>query len=127
MSIQLDQVEYANEAFYLAFEGKDIEAMEYLWSEAREPVCLHPGWPVLVGREPVMESWRGILSNPEQTHVSCFGARVTQLSEDTAIVACYEEVRDSVMAATNVFVVEDERLRLVCHQSGFCAHPPERE
>lgn len=125
MSIQLEQVEYANEAFYLAFEGKDIEAMENLWSEAREPVCLHPGWPLLIGREPVLESWRSILANPQQTQVSFFGARISQTSEDSAVVACYERTRDAVMVATNTFVTEGDRLRLVCHQAGFCAHPPE--
>ena len=35
MSIRLDEVEFANEAFYLAFEAKDFEAMTHLWSEER--------------------------------------------------------------------------------------------
>jgi hypothetical protein len=26
--------------------------------------CVHPGWPVLVGRQTVLESWRRILGNP---------------------------------------------------------------
>jgi len=124
MALQLEQVEFANEAFYLAFEGMDFDAMSHLWSEQREVICLHPGWPALVGREAVLESWRGILSNPQQGQVSFYGAQSQQIGEDTAAVVCYEQAGGNVMVATNVFVVEGDRLRLVSHQAGFCANPP---
>ena len=51
--MELEEVEFANEAFYLAFEGKDYDAMAHLWSHEREIVCLHPGWPALIGRDEV--------------------------------------------------------------------------
>ena len=120
----LEQAEFANEAFYLAFEGKDFEAMAHIWSPTRDVVCLHPGWPALVGRAAVLESWRGILSNPQQGQVSFYGATCSQLAADTFAVVCYEQAGTSVMVATNVFVAEDERLCLVSHQAGFCANPP---
>src|ERR1051326_4588679 len=47
----------ANEAFYRAFNQKDTAAMSVVWSESVEVGCVHPGWNVLTGREPVMESW----------------------------------------------------------------------
>ncbi len=124
MDLQLTQAEFANEAFYLAFEGKDFDAMAHLWSAQREVICLHPGWPALVGREAVLESWRGILSNPRQGQVSFYGAQCRQIGEDTVAVVCYEQAGDAVMVATNVFVKEDDRLCLVSHQAGFCANPP---
>ena len=127
MTIRLDEVEFANEAFYLAFEGKDIEAMAHLWTERREPLCLHPGWPALIGREAVLDSWRSILGNPQQGQVSFFNAHVSALSDTAAAVVCYERAGDTVMIATNVFVEEDDRLRLVSHQAGFCANPPPEE
>ena len=123
-AVQLEQAEFANEAFYLAFEGKDYAAMSHLWSANREVVCLHPGWPALIGRESVLESWKSILTNPQQGQVSFYNAQVQQISEDSAAVVCYELAGNSVMVATNIFAVEDDSLRLVFHQAGFCGKPP---
>ncbi len=120
----LAQAEFANEAFYLAFEGKDYGAMAHLWSQHRQVVCLHPGWPALIGRQAVLDSWRGILGNPQQGQVSFYGAQCCQLGTDTYAVVCYEQAGDSVMVATNVFAEEEGSLRLVSHQAGFCANPP---
>ncbi len=125
MPVDLEQAEFANEAFYLAFESKDVEAMAHLWSEDHDVVCLHPGWPALIGRERVMESWRSILSNPRQGQVSFYGASCHALNDDTVAVICYELAGDSVMVATNVFVEEDNRLRMVVHQAGYCGNPPD--
>ncbi len=124
MELKLEEAEFANEAFYLAFEAKDYSAMAHLWSEAREIICLHPGWPALIGRDAVMESWQAILTNPQQGQVSFYGAHAQQIGADTAAVVCYEEAGGNVMVATNVFAIEDERLRLVSHQAGYCANPP---
>ena len=125
MTIQLEQVEFANEAFYLAFESKDIYAINHLWSEQVSPICLHPGWPALVGREAVLDSFKNILSNPEQGQVSFFQPEIIQVSETSAVVVCYEQAGSTTMVATNTFVLEEDRVRLCCHQAGFCARPPE--
>ena len=116
--------EFANEAFYLAFETKDLNAMSHIWCEQGDPVCLHPGWPTLIGREAILESWRGILTNPHQSQVSFFDARVSLINDESAAVVCYEKTDDQIMAATNVFRVEGGRPRMYIHQAGFCAHPP---
>ena len=122
--MDLAQAEYANEAFYLAFEAKDYAAMDHLWSAAHEVVCVHPGWPALVGREAVMKSWQAILGNPQQAQVSFYGAECRRLGADAALVVCYETTPGAVMVATNVFVSEDGRLRMVAHQAGPCGRPP---
>ena len=124
MSIDLEQVEFANEAFYLAFEALDYEAMSNVWSGQRELLCLHPGWPALIGREKVLESWRAILANPQQGQVSFYNASCQSVADDVAAVICYEQAGGSVMVATNVFVQEGDRPRLVSHQAGFCGDPP---
>ena len=123
----LVEYEFANEAFYLAFEGKDYDAMAHLWSEERDVICLHPGWPALVGRAGVMQSWQDILGNPQQAQVSFYGARVCPITEESAAVVCYERTGDTTMVATNVFVREDDRLRMVSHHAGYCAQPPKEE
>ena len=53
-----------NLAFYAAFAERDLEAMGELWASDADVACMHPGWPVLEGRDAVMESWSRILSNP---------------------------------------------------------------
>ena len=125
-STPLEMYEFTNEAFYLAFEAKDLKAMSHVWCEQGEPVCLHPGWPTLIGRAAILESWRGILNNPKPSQVSFFDARVSPISDESAAVICYEESDGNIMVATNVFRVEGGRPRLYIHQAGFCAHPPTR-
>jgi hypothetical protein len=121
---ELVEYEFANEAFYLAFEGKDYEAMAHVWSAERELICLHPGWPALIGRKEVLNSWRNILSNPAQGQVSFYGAKVCMATEQSATVVCYEQAGDVTMVATNAFIAEGGRLRLVSHHAGYCANPP---
>ena len=119
-----DLYEFANEAFYLAFETKDYDAMAHLWSDSGDPVCLHPGWPALIGRTAILESWRNILGNTAQGRVSFYNATVSLIGSDSAAVVCYEQAGDQVMIATNVFKMTDGRPRLYIHQAGFCQHPP---
>jgi len=118
------RAEFANEAFYLAFESKDYPAMEHLWSTSREVVCIHPGWPALIGREAVLQSWRSILGNPEQGTVSFYGAQTHEFGTGLYAVVCYEQAGAATLVATNIFVEEDQRLRLILHQAGYCGHPP---
>src|SRR3546814_8193259 len=66
---------FANEAFYLAFQTKDMRAMEVLWAHRQPVACTHPGWPSLSGREQVMQSWAAILANPETRGIEMRGAR----------------------------------------------------
>jgi ketosteroid isomerase-like protein len=107
----------ANEAFYRAFNEKDFEAMEEVWSSSEEVSCIHPGWNVLSGREDVLGSWRTILGNPDQPRI-VFGGAAIQLLGDTALVVCRELVAGSPLAATNIFVNEAGSWKLVHHQSG---------
>jgi hypothetical protein len=107
----------ANEAFYAAFVARDMGAMEGVWSARAEITCIHPGWNVLAGREAVLESWEAILANPEQPRIVAGGAQA-QMLEEVAVVICRELVGGAPLAATNVFVREDGRWRLVHHQSG---------
>jgi hypothetical protein len=79
--------------------------------------CVHPGWPPLVDRQSVIESWRGILSNPESPRIVCYDERVF-LYGDTALVICEEELGGGTLIASNWFVREDDAWRMAHHQAG---------
>lgn len=114
---------FANEAFYLAFQTKDMDAMEDIWARRAPVACTHPGWPSLDGREQVMQSWAAILANPDTRGVEMRGAKAHRCGE-AGFVTCYEMIGDSLLAATNVFVREDATWKLVHHQAGPCNMPP---
>lgn len=111
-----------NDAFYAAFNARDVEAMEHLWAHGFPVVCLHPGSAALHGRSQVLRSWEAILRSEGAPRVAIAGARVVMLGE-TAMVLCYERMSDpetgggAVLAATNVFVREAGEWRLVHHHA----------
>ena len=41
---ELEGVLEANQAFYDAFEARDIDAMSEVWEHTDRVVCTHPGW-----------------------------------------------------------------------------------
>lgn len=120
---------FANDAFYLAVAGRDMQAMSDVWAENTEATCLHPGWPPLIGRDEILDSWRRILANQDQPPIDVFGA-TARVVGDCAIVLCYEVVSQNYLIATNLFVRENNVWRMIHHQSGGTPPPedlPERE
>ncbi len=69
MTPEEKDVAQANEGFYRAFESLDIKKMESVWASDGEIQCGHPGWRILRGWKPVMESWRQIFENTPQIQV----------------------------------------------------------
>lgn len=115
---------FANENFYLAFGARDMDSMASLWSERTVCLCVHPGWRLLRGREEVLGSWRNILANVAQPGIDFHNAQVV-VTGDSALVTCYELIGDGVCLATNGFVLEEGRVRMMLHHSGMCAEPPD--
>jgi len=117
----------ANASFYRAFAARDHAAMSELWARRAPVTCLHPGAPVLVGRGPVLASWRQILGRSPGMDLRC-DQPVVRVVGETAIVTCYEAGGDEPahLAATNVFVLEDGAWRMVHHHAGPLAHPVQR-
>jgi hypothetical protein len=118
-----DAVLAANLEFYRAFAMRDIGAMEALWARRSPVACIHPGWPALFDREAVLESWRGILGNPDSPRIACYDEHV-RLYGDTALVLCEEELGGGTLVASNLFVREDGAWRLAHHQAGQMAARP---
>ena len=105
----------ANQAFYQAFTHSDVDAMDAAWSKEAPVACVHPGWAPLIGRERVMQVWRGILENGS-TNIS-FDHATAHVVGDTAYVLCREVVGGAPLAATNFFVLEHGQWKLVHHQA----------
>ncbi len=118
------EILFTNEAFYHIFRNRDLGAMDELWARRTPVVCVHPGWKALTTREAVMESWRGVLSNPDAPPIACRAPRAC-VKGALGFVVCYEIVGQGVLVATNVFAREDGTWRMVHHQAGPCGVLPE--
>lgn len=123
--IETTAVLFANDVFYVAFAGRDMGAMDQVWSEQTSVACIHPGWNPIAGREEVMESWIAILGNEGSPPVQCRNAHATLIG-DVAVVVCHEEIDDTFLIATNIFVKEDGRWKMIHHQAGP-GQPPDEE
>lgn len=115
---------FVNQSFYEAFSARDVAAMEAIWS-SREPVlCTHPGWPPLIGRKAVIESWQQILGNAGAPKVRCAEAKV-HFSEGVAIVTCYELLEHGTLVATNLFMREGDDWKLMHHHASPTPRGPQ--
>lgn len=112
-----DAILAANAAYYHAFATGDVTAMSRLWADD-DLSCIHPGWPPLVGRQAVLDSYANILRNPNRERI--------EHCEDTAIIAadegrvlCVELISGAALAlaATNWFRRIDGAWRLIHHQA----------
>lgn len=124
--MERNAVLFANEAFYQAFAARDLAAMDAVWARRLPVSCIHPGWDLLVGRQPVMESWRSILSSPASPAIACRNP-TAHLLGDVALVTCYEAIGDTYLIATNVFAREGGAWRMVHHQAGPTSGVPAPE
>jgi ketosteroid isomerase-like protein len=118
MNDKLKAVQIANEAYYSAFAGNDYAAMDALWSNEQAIAIIHPGWEPLHGRKSVMESWRNIMDGPGESTIHCLDA-VVYIMGDTAFVICTERLPETDLVATNIFVMEQDKWKMVHHQAGL--------
>lgn len=110
----------ANDAFYSAFRQRDYLAMEDLWSRQESVCCYHPGWPGIMGRNEVLDSWYSILVMGDTPDIDITQPTIIRHGT-TAMVFCTERLGEVSLIATNTFVVEEGCWRMVHHQA---AHLP---
>jgi hypothetical protein len=118
-----EQLLRANRDFYRAFASADYVAMDRLWSEHAGSTCVHPGWEALRGRDRVMASWRGILRRPLPVRSR---DEVATVLGEVGVIVCIEVLPEGELVATNVFVLEQGRWRMLHHQAGLVARSRER-
>ncbi|REE97937.1 nuclear transport factor 2 family protein [Thermomonospora umbrina] len=126
----LARIEEANAEFYAAFEAGDLDRMSAVWADgahASAVGCVHPGWPLLRGREEVLRSWALIMANTPYIQFVLTDLH-TEVHGDQALVTCSENiitVDDSSgpgemlaggsVVATNVFLRVEGEWRLLHH------------
>ena len=124
-------VSKAMEAFYRAFENMDIQQMESVWASEESIECGHPGWRILRGRKPVMESWRRIFENTPDIKFMLSEVSIN-ISGVLAWVTLYENIHSRVaeqnvsatVLTTNIFKKFPEGWRMIHHHGSSVAQPP---
>lgn len=124
----IDAVRAANEAFYAAFEAGDIDAMDRMWVDGDDAVCVHPGGPTIRGARAIGRSWSLIMANTPYIQFILTDVEVS-LRGDAAVVSCTENVLTgderlgpnrfggAKAFATNVFTRTAEGWRIWAHHS----------
>jgi len=128
MSQDVGAVIAANQAFYDAFAHGDMQAMSAIWAESAPVACIHPGAPLLTGRETVVESWTAILQAASRPEIECLQPQAHLLGA-AAFVTCYERLggaAGATLLATNVFVLEARSWRLTHHHASPTPMTPAR-
>ncbi len=119
-AIAADAVLAANQAFYDAFNARDLAAMEALWSRRSPVACIHPGWAPLTGHRQVMQAFGAILANEATPEIACLSPEALLWGE-VALVVCVERLGEAALAASNLFRLEEGVWRMVHHQAGPAA------
>ncbi|OEV13180.1 nuclear transport factor 2 family protein [Streptomyces nanshensis] len=86
----VEAVEAANTALYDAVEHADLDALQKLWMDDGVSV-VHPGWPVLNGRDEVLRSYALIMANTDYVQFFLTDVEVS-VHGDTALVSCTENI-----------------------------------
>ena len=134
MTPEEQAVAQANEAFYRAFESLDLKRMESVWDQDREIQCGHPGWRILRGWKPVMESWRQIFENTPAIRFMLTDVAV-EVCNEVAWVTLYENLNSSLegqnvaatILTTNVFRKGSDGWRMIHHHGSSVAQAAPQE
>lgn len=129
-----DSILEANRAFYRAFESLDADRMGEVWLRDQRIVCIHPGWPRLIGWGPIMNSWARIFEDAFEMRFELDDPQV-MASGDLAVVVVEENLTQSGydgttctrVLATNVFERAQGRWWMVSHHGSPVLAPPDSE
>jgi ketosteroid isomerase-like protein len=111
-----------NHAFYRAFEKKDLDAMNAVWSKGAGSICIHPGREALRGWERISDSWQKIFRNTNYIEIDTQIITI-EINGDLAYVVLIETVLQVVgrrqlqarSMSTNVFERMAKQWYLVHH------------
>ena len=114
----------SNQKFYDAFNKKDLDLMTRIWLNDPKSQCVHPGWDVLNGFKPIIESWRRIFETGQDLEIKLSHIEAV-VSESLAWITCQENlfsistsgVQLSKVHATNLFKQINDEWKMVLHHA----------
>ncbi|MBI2168379.1 MAG: nuclear transport factor 2 family protein [Actinobacteria bacterium] len=122
----------ANQAFYEAFEARDLAALAGVWEQSERATCTHPGWPTLRGWSQIVASFESIFAKTPFIQFFLTEERVNVQGE-VAWVVVEENVLqahqthggsvaesllgDATAEAVNVFVRQGREWKMVLHHA----------
>ncbi|MBW4682607.1 MAG: nuclear transport factor 2 family protein [Microcoleus vaginatus WJT46-NPBG5] len=117
-----NEVLAANEAFYRAFEKKDMDAMSAIWSQGIGTLCIHPGRNALRGWKEIRASWESIFKNTNYIEIET-EIITADVRNEIAYVVLVEKVLQvsagrriqAESMATNVFELLGGKWYLIHH------------
>ena len=112
----------AAQAFYQAFEARDIDALMATWADDEDIVCIHPGGVRHVGYESVRHSFEQLFTGngkPSFRLDQVVLLETVGLAMQSAIehVHAGDETARGVAVATNVLMRTPSGWRVVCHHA----------
>jgi ketosteroid isomerase-like protein len=112
----------AIQAFYQAFEARDLDAMMATWAEDEEIVCIHPGGVRHVGYDSVRHGFEQLFSGNGKLSFRLDQVVVMEtvgLAMQSTIehVQAGDESTRGVAVATNVMMRTPSGWRVVCHHA----------
>ena len=131
MGVEEDQVRKANADFYKAFETLNMKEMESVWLSEGHIQCIHPGWGVLRGWEPVMASWRRIFENTKEIHFMLTEVQIKVHDSLGWVTLCEnitsrvgEEVVTGIVLTTNIFEKRNGSWFIIHHHGSPVGQSP---
>jgi len=121
VSRQFSTPEEAEAAFYEAIENADLSALDAVWSQDENIVCVHPGASRIEGRGAVMESFEQMFSDAPILDFSIVDTLYTG-NDSLAVHLVREEIAldgqvVSIMVSTNIYRMEDGGWRMLLHHA----------
>jgi ketosteroid isomerase-like protein len=122
----------ANQAYYDAFEARDLDAMSDAWERTERATCTHPGWATLRGWGKVAASFFALFSGPQHLQFVLTNLQV-EVAGDLAWVSVDENLLGdqggATVAALNLFSRQpgEDGWRLVCHHGSVISASTEPE
>lgn len=113
------------QAFYQAFEARNLEAMMTVWAEDEEIVCVHPGGARLVGYDAVRHGWEQLFGSGQRLSfrldqvvlIETVGLATHSAIEHITVLG--ENNATGTANCTNVFVRTPNGWRMVLHHSSL--------
>ncbi|MCU1372945.1 MAG: hypothetical protein JWO68_231 [Actinomycetia bacterium] len=110
----------ANQAFYEAFEARDMDLMSDVWEHSDRVSCTHPGWARLEGWGVVAASFLALFQGPQPIHFILTAERV-EIVDLLAWVSVDENILGDDAGATaaglNLFARGPDGWKMVVHHS----------